>query len=75
MTPDAASDRVLVEHMRTCIERIGEYTNNKREVFNTSQRRPRGTADAAVRGPARCRQPTVPPARRAIGNSADTAIG
>ena len=36
MNAGAHSDRVLLEHIRTCIERIQEYTGRKRATFYTS---------------------------------------
>ena len=33
MKSDAQTDRVLVQHIRTCIHRIREYTANNRDVF------------------------------------------
>ena len=33
MTPDAHSDQVLLEHIRECITRIQEYTDEGRSVF------------------------------------------
>lgn len=36
MTPGPASDRVLLTHMRECIERIREYTAGDRSRFEAS---------------------------------------
>lgn len=36
MKSDAQTDRVLVRHIRTCIHRIREYTDNDRDVFFSS---------------------------------------
>ena len=36
MTPGPASDRVLLTHMRECIERIREYTASDRSRFEES---------------------------------------
>ena len=36
MKSDPHSDRVLIHHIRTCINRIGEYTENDRLVFFAS---------------------------------------
>ena len=36
MTPGPASDRLLLTHMRECIERIREYTAGDRSRFETS---------------------------------------
>ncbi len=33
MKPDAQSDRVLLEHIGECIERIREYTGSRRASF------------------------------------------
>lgn len=45
MKPDAQSDRVLLEHIRECIERIREYTGSRRDSFYGS----RMVQDAVVR--------------------------
>ena len=45
MKPDAQSDRVLLEHIRECIERIREYTGSRRASFYDS----RMVQDAVVR--------------------------
>lgn len=45
MKPDQQSDRVLLEHIRDCIERIREYTGSNRDSFYTS----RLVQDAVVR--------------------------
>ena len=45
MKPDAQSDRVLLEHIHECIERIREYTGSKRASFYGS----RLVQDAVVR--------------------------
>lgn len=45
MKPDAQSDRVLLKHIRECIERIREYTGCNRDSFYAS----RLVQDAVVR--------------------------
>ncbi len=45
MKPDARSDRVLLEHIRECIDRIREYTGFNRDSFYAS----RLVQDAVVR--------------------------
>ena len=45
MKSDAQSDRVLLEHIRECIDRISEYTGSKRSSFYAS----RLVQDAVVR--------------------------
>ncbi len=45
MKSDARSDRVLLEHIRECIDRISEYTGCKRSSFYAS----RLVQDAVVR--------------------------
>lgn len=45
MKPDTQSDRILLEHIRECIERIWEYTGSKRASFYGS----RLVQDAVVR--------------------------
>ena len=45
MKPDAQSDRVLLEHIHECIERIREYTGCKQASFYGS----RLVQDAVVR--------------------------
>ena len=45
MKPGAEADRVLLAHMRDCLERIGEYTHFERTRFDTS----RLVQDAVVR--------------------------
>lgn len=37
MTPDAGSDRLLLEHIQQCIGRIGEYTGGRQATFLGSQ--------------------------------------
>ena len=36
MTPDAGSDRLLLEHIRQCIGRIREYTGGREATFHGS---------------------------------------
>ena len=45
MSPDAAADRVLLAHMRDCLERIHEYTQADRTRFEGS----RLVQDAVIR--------------------------
>ncbi len=45
MIPGAESDRVLLAHMRDCLDRIFEYTRSERAHFDTS----RLVQDAVVR--------------------------
>ena len=45
MKTNPESDLVLLNHVRECIERIREYTGNRRETFNRS----RLVQDAVVR--------------------------
>lgn len=45
MIPDAQHDQVLLQHIRTCITRIYEYTGNDRSVFYASHM----VQDAVVR--------------------------
>lgn len=45
MKPSAEADRVLLAHMRDCLDRIGEYTNAERARFDTS----RLVQDAVIR--------------------------
>ncbi len=45
MKPDPQSDRVLLEHIRECIERIREYTGSNSDSFYAS----RLVQDAVVR--------------------------
>ena len=45
MKPDTQSDRVLLQHIRECIERIREYTSGDRTTFFAS----RMVQDAVVR--------------------------
>lgn len=37
MKPSPEADRVLLAHMRDCLDRIGEYTNAERARFDTSR--------------------------------------
>ncbi len=37
MTPGPEADRVLLAHMRECLERIHEYTAGKRSRFEASR--------------------------------------
>ena len=37
MTPGMQSDRLLLEHIGECIERIREYTGGERATFHTSK--------------------------------------
>lgn len=45
MNPGAEADRVLLAHMRDCLERIAEYTQAKRARFDAS----RLVQDAVIR--------------------------
>ena len=45
MNPGPAADRVLLAHMRDCLDRILEYTNAERSRFDTS----RLVQDAVIR--------------------------
>lgn len=45
MTPGPDADRVLLAHMRDCLDRIREYTNGERARFDTS----RLVQDAVIR--------------------------
>lgn len=45
MNPGPEADRVLLAHMRDCLERIVEYTNAERASFNAS----RLVQDAVIR--------------------------
>ncbi len=45
MNPGPESDRVLLAHMRDCLDRIQEYTNAERSRFDSS----RLVQDAVVR--------------------------
>lgn len=45
MTPDAMSDRLLLEHIQQCIGRIREYTGGRQATFHDSQM----VQDAVVR--------------------------
>lgn len=45
MNPSPEADRVLLAHMRDCLERIGEYTNAERARFDAS----RLVQDAVIR--------------------------
>ncbi len=45
MKPSAEADRVLLTHMRECLDRIVEYTNAERSRFETS----RLVQDAVIR--------------------------
>ena len=45
MKPGAEADRVLLAHMRDCLDRIGEYTHFERTGFDTS----RLVQDAVIR--------------------------
>ena len=69
MTPGAESDRLLLGHIRQCIERIGEYTGGQRTTFYDSPL----VQDAVVRnlqtlaestqrlsGPLKATEPAVP---------------
>ena len=45
MTPGSEADRVLLAHMRDCLDRIREYTNGERVRFDAS----RLVQDAVIR--------------------------
>ena len=45
MNPGPGADRVLLAHMRDCLDRIGEYTHFERTGFDTS----RLVQDAVIR--------------------------
>lgn len=45
MNPGPEADRVLLAHMRDCLDRIGEYTNSERSRFEAS----RLVQDAVIR--------------------------
>jgi uncharacterized protein with HEPN domain len=45
VTPGAEADRVLLAHMRDCLDRINEYTHAKRDHFDAS----RLVQDAVIR--------------------------
>jgi uncharacterized protein with HEPN domain len=45
VTPDAEADRVLLAHMRDCLDRINEYTHAQRDHFDAS----RLVQDAVIR--------------------------
>jgi uncharacterized protein with HEPN domain len=47
VTPGPAADRVLLAHMRECLQRIGEYTAGDRARFESS----RLVQDATIRNP------------------------
>ena len=46
MKPSPEADRVLLAHMRECLDRIREYTNAERSRFEAS----RLVQDAVIRG-------------------------
>ena len=54
MKPGAEADRVLLAHMRDCLERIGEYTHFERTRFDTS----RLVQDAVIRNLQTLAQPS-----------------
>ena len=45
MTPGPGADRVLLDHIRECLQRIHEYTGTDRERFDAS----RLVQDAVIR--------------------------
>ena len=45
MTPGPEADRVLLDHIRECLQRIHEYTGTDRERFDAS----RLVQDAVIR--------------------------
>jgi uncharacterized protein with HEPN domain len=45
VNPSLEADRVLLEHMRDCLDRICEYTNTERARFEAS----RLVQDAVIR--------------------------
>lgn len=47
MTPGPDADRVLLAHMRDCLDRIAEYTGGDRSRFDAS----RLVQDAVIRNP------------------------